>query len=58
MHLGVDLPQAGGEGGEPHLGTAQSHQGGERGGTSATSFNCNGIHSIEASVMLGRFYEK
>ena len=58
MHLGVDLPQAGGEGGEPHLGTAQSHQGGERGGTSTISFTCNGILSIEASVMLGRFYEK
>ena len=43
MHLGVDLPQAGGEGGEPHLGTAQSHQGGERGGTSTISYNCNGI---------------
>ena len=58
MHLGVDLPQAGGEGGEPHLGTAQSHQGGERGGTITVSFNCNGVHSIEASVMLGGFYAK
>ena len=44
MYPGVDLPQAGGEGGEPHLGTAQSHQGGEGGGVITTSFTCNGIH--------------
>ena len=27
VHIGVDLPQAGRQGGEPHLGPPQGHQG-------------------------------